>query len=79
MSREVRVVGGNPDIVDYANGKHNVRAKAIELGVPVPDGDIVEVELGGDGRPLNLKPLKRVSPFASLPHSIDKARIPSAP
>lgn len=58
LGRKVHILGGNPDIVDYANHKHNVRAKALELGVPVPDGDIVEIELQENRRPLDLTPIK---------------------
>jgi hypothetical protein len=58
LGRRLRVLGGRSDIVDYAIGKHNVRAKAIELGVPVPEGDVVELKLGKDGMPLDLSPIE---------------------
>ncbi|MGH7901615.1 MAG: hypothetical protein ACRENZ_07745, partial [Thermodesulfobacteriota bacterium] len=57
LGRKVHLLGGNSDIVDYANHKHNVRAKALELGVPVPEGDVVELQVDGDGRPLDLTPV----------------------
>ena len=55
--KQVHVFAGDPAIVDYADGKHNVRAQAVELGVPVPEGDVVEIELREDGKPLDLTPL----------------------
>lgn len=39
----VRVVGGNPRLVAYADFKHHIRAKAIELGVPVAPGEVVDL------------------------------------
>jgi hypothetical protein len=54
LGRTVNLLGGNSDIVDYANHKHNVRAKALELGIPVPEGKVVELQLDEDGRPLDL-------------------------
>jgi len=58
LGRKVHILGGNPAIVDYAKCKHNVRTKALELGIPVPEGDIVELQLGEDGKPLVLTPIK---------------------
>lgn len=58
LGRKVEVLGGNSEIVDYANHKHNVKAKALELGVPVPKGDTVELQLREDGRPLDLTPVQ---------------------
>ncbi len=49
---------GNPNVVDYANYKHNVRAKTVELGVPVAEGDTAELESGKDGKPLDLAPIR---------------------
>jgi hypothetical protein len=37
----VRVNGGDPAVVAYADFKHHVRAKAIELGIPVAAGEVV--------------------------------------
>jgi len=51
LSREVSVLGGDLHIVDYANHKHNVRTKALELGVPVPEGEVVEIALQAGGLP----------------------------
>lgn len=58
LGKEILLLGGNLDIVDYADQKHNVRAKARVLGVPVPDGDIVELEVREDGRPLDVTPIR---------------------
>lgn len=57
LGRKIRILGGSPDIVDYANGKHNVKEKAVELGVPVPEGEVVELQLREDRRPLELAPV----------------------
>jgi len=58
LGRKVHILGGNSDIVDYANHKHNVRAKALELGLPVPEGDVVVLQVDGDGKPLDLTPMQ---------------------
>lgn len=58
LGRKVHLLGGDSDLVDYANHKHNVRTKALELGVPVPEGDIIELQLGEYGRPLDLTPIQ---------------------
>jgi hypothetical protein len=57
LGRNVLLLGGNPDIVEYADHKHNVRAKACELGVPVPEGEVVEIGLQENGKPLDLSPI----------------------
>jgi hypothetical protein len=49
---------GDPKIVDYANRKHNVRLKAIELGVPVSEGEIVELKVEKDGKPIDVTPIR---------------------
>jgi hypothetical protein len=46
----VRVVGGNPQLVAHADFKHHVRAKAIELGVPVGPGEVVDLDTAGGVR-----------------------------
>ena len=58
LGRKVYTLGGNSDIVDYASGKHNVKAKATELGVPVAEGDIVILQIQGDGRPIDIAPVE---------------------
>ena len=39
----VQVQGGDPAVVAYADCKHHIRAKALELGIPVAPGEIVEL------------------------------------
>jgi hypothetical protein len=46
----VRVAGGNPHLVAYADFKHHIRAKAIELGVPVAPGEVVDLGTAGGCR-----------------------------
>ena len=58
LGRKVHISARNAKIVEYANYKHNIRTKALELGIPVPEGDIVELQLGEDGKPLDLTPIK---------------------
>jgi Pre ATP-grasp domain len=47
--RAIQVIGGDPDLVAYADSKEHIRAKALELGVPVARGEVVE--LGARERP----------------------------
>ncbi len=47
---EVRVAAADPALVAYADQKHHIRAKAIELGVPVADGEIVTLPRAGGRR-----------------------------
>ncbi|MGH7499092.1 MAG: hypothetical protein ACREL3_09615 [Gemmatimonadales bacterium] len=47
---EVRVAGGDPAIVEYADQKHNIRERAIALGIPVADGEVVELAVAGGRR-----------------------------
>lgn len=44
--RAIQVVGGDPDLVAYADSKEHIRAKALELGVPVARGEVVELGTG---------------------------------
>jgi hypothetical protein len=46
----VRVAGGNPQVVAYADFKHHIRAKAVELGVPVAPGEVVDLGRAGGVR-----------------------------
>jgi hypothetical protein len=39
----VQVDGGTPETVAYADCKHHIRAKALELGIPVAPGEIVDL------------------------------------
>ncbi len=41
--RAVEVYGGDPAVVAYADQKHHVRSKAIELGIPVAPGEVVDL------------------------------------
>ncbi len=47
---EVSVVGGDPDVVERADHKHLMRERAIQLGIPVADGEIVELAVAGGRR-----------------------------
>lgn len=40
---EVLVDGGDPMIVEYADQKHHIRERAIALGIPVAEGEVVEL------------------------------------
>jgi hypothetical protein len=52
LGRPVHVLGGKRGLLDQANSKHVVRAKAIELGVPVASGEMVELRPARDLAPL---------------------------
>jgi len=56
--KKVHVCGGNPAIVDAVDAKHNAKKKSIQLDVPVCEGDLVEIETGDDGRPLDVRPIQ---------------------
>ncbi len=58
LGKPVHVLGGNPAIVTAANLKHSVYDKARELNVPVAPGEIVELQLSADGKPVDLAPLQ---------------------
>lgn len=47
---EVRVLGGDPKVVEYADQKHHIRERAIALGVPVAEGEVVELRAPGGRR-----------------------------
>lgn len=47
---EVRVVGGDIGIVESADRKHEMRARAIALGIPVAEGEVVELAVAGRRR-----------------------------
>lgn len=47
---EVRVAGGDPAIVEHANQKHEMRERAIALGIPVAEGEVVQLEVAGGRR-----------------------------
>jgi hypothetical protein len=48
LGRDVPVSGGGADVVARANAKHEVRALAEALAIPIADGEIVSLE-GRDG------------------------------
>jgi hypothetical protein len=58
IGRQVEVLGGCARTVERANQKHHVREKAVALGIRVAPGKIVELELGSDGRPVDLDVLR---------------------
>ena len=47
---EVRVVGGDPRVAETADQKHEMRARAIALGIPVAEGEVVELPVAGGRR-----------------------------
>jgi Pre ATP-grasp domain len=61
IGSRVCLLGGNAEIVDYANRKHHIRRKAIELGVPVAEGEIVETQLRQIGKTHELTALREVT------------------
>ena len=58
LGRKVDFLNRALETVSYADGKHNIRTEAMALDVPVPEGEIVELLLGKDGRPLDLDPVR---------------------
>src|SRR3954452_19985811 len=42
LGTSVGVLGGNPDVVAYADEKHHIRSLSLELGVPVAPGEVVD-------------------------------------
>jgi hypothetical protein len=54
----VRVEGGSPRITSFADQKHNIRAKAEELGIPVAEGEVAEVCYPGGRRRRDLEPVR---------------------
>lgn len=59
LGTQVYLPGGDSDIVGYAEHKHTAREKALELGIPVPEGEIIELKLGEDGRPSHLTSIRK--------------------
>ena len=58
LNTHVYVDGGDPEIVEYINLKHNCKAKAVELGLPIVRGKTVRLSLGKNGRPDDLRKLE---------------------
>ncbi len=44
IGRDIAVMGGDPEVVAYADQKHHIRAQALELGIPVAPGEAVDAE-----------------------------------
>jgi hypothetical protein len=55
---EVTVAGGDPRLVDYVGQRHQVRSKAIELGIPVAKGEVVELPVTAGRRRGDYRPLR---------------------
>jgi hypothetical protein len=51
-------VDGSPRITRYADQKHHMRAKAIELGIPVAEGEVAELAFPGGRRRRDLEPVR---------------------
>jgi pre ATP-grasp domain-containing protein/pheganomycin biosynthesis PGM1-like protein len=49
---------GSPRITKYADQKHHMRVKAQELGIPVAEGEVVELAYGGGRRRRDLEPVR---------------------
>jgi hypothetical protein len=47
---EVRVLGADPALVEFADQKHHIRERALALGIPVADGEVVELTMAGGRR-----------------------------
>jgi hypothetical protein len=58
LRREVPVLGGSADVVERANRKHEVRALAQELGIPIADGEVVVLGGSQDDELVDSEPLK---------------------
>lgn len=56
---EVTVDGGDPGIVEHADQKHHVRERAVALGIPVADGEVVELAVAGGRRRRDYGTLRR--------------------
>ena len=54
----VRVLGGAPEAAERADRKHTVRARALALGVPVAEGEVVELPFAGGRRRRDLEPVR---------------------
>ncbi len=57
LGKKVHLLGGDSDIVEYADQKHNIKQKASEIGIPVPKGEIIELRLVKDRSPKDLTPI----------------------
>jgi hypothetical protein len=61
MEREAHIpvrVEGSPRVTRYADQKHHMRTRALELGIPVADGELVELAYPGGRRRRDLEPVR---------------------
>jgi hypothetical protein len=58
LATKIHLDGGAPEAVSYADQKCKVRNKALALGIPVPQGEVIEIMRGEDGRPLSMTPIE---------------------
>jgi hypothetical protein len=58
LGRTVSSTGGTVDIVRFCIQKHLVREAARELGIPVAEGEVVELEIAENGTPSDIRPMK---------------------
>lgn len=54
----VRVVGGDPGATARADCKHAMRARAAGLGIPVAEGEVVELPVAGGRRRRDFEPVR---------------------
>jgi hypothetical protein len=45
LGHAVQVIGGDPDLVAYADSKNHIRQAAIELGIPVAPGEVIDLSI----------------------------------
>jgi len=57
LGTSVEIFGGDQRIVEYANHKHHIRAKAIELHIPVAEGEVIDIDRRAKD-PYRLTPLR---------------------
>jgi len=55
VGRDVSVAGGSAEFVHNCIQKHWVKERARELGIPLAEGETVELELTGEGNPTCLQ------------------------
>ncbi len=57
--RPVRVFAGRPDLTALADQRHLMRARAVELGLPVAEGEVAELTSPFGRRRRDLEPLRQ--------------------
>ena len=60
LNKKVFIDGGDPETVEYVNLKHNSKAEAAELCLPVPQGETVRLSVDKNGRPNDLHKLEEI-------------------